>query len=68
VPLGVLGGEKAERCKMDEGIKRPTLCPLRLFPLCALWLKKSEVGSQESEVSMLNLSPATRLCLGGEKA
>ncbi len=52
-------------------MKRPTLCSLRLFSLCALWLKKSEVGSQESEVSMLNLSPATQVflgVLGGEKA
>ncbi|KIA91087.1 hypothetical protein OC25_23435 [Pedobacter kyungheensis] len=38
--LGVLGGEKAGRCKMDDVIKHPTLCPLHLFPSCALWLKR----------------------------
>ena len=46
--LGVLGGEKAGRWKMDDVIKPPTLCPLRLFPLCALWLKRKAGGQNMS--------------------
>ncbi|KIA94322.1 hypothetical protein OC25_10410 [Pedobacter kyungheensis] len=39
---------------MEDGMKRPTLRPLRLFPLRALWLKKSEVGSCKKVAGVRN--------------
>lgn len=50
-----------EDVKIDDGIKHPALCPLRLFTFVCFMVKKE---SRRLEVWALNLSPATQVCLG----